>query len=82
MKNLNLLYSQLFFFTLPDIVYIGTLTPNHAEQSKLMLRSGKHVLCEKPMAMNLRQVDEVLAVAKEQKKFFMEVCTVSTQDML
>ncbi len=39
----------------------------------MMLRSGKHVLCEQPMAMNLRQAEEVLAVAKEQKKLFVDV---------
>ncbi len=57
----------------PDIVYIGTFHPSHAKLSKMMLKAGKHVLCEKPMAMNLRQVEEVLTVAKEMKKFFMEV---------
>ncbi len=42
----------------------------------MMLKSGKHVLCEKPMAMNQREVEEVLTVAKETKKFFMEVLNV------
>ncbi len=60
-------------YILSDIVYIGTLHPSHAELSKMMLKSGKHVLCEKPMAMNKQEVEEVLTVAKEQKKFFMEV---------
>ncbi len=39
----------------------------------MMLKSGKHVLCEKPMTMNLRQAEEVLAVAKEEGKLFVDV---------
>ncbi|XP_061194137.1 trans-1,2-dihydrobenzene-1,2-diol dehydrogenase-like isoform X2 [Saccostrea echinata] len=37
-----------------------------------MLRAGKNVLCERPMAANLAQVLEVQQVARECKKFFME----------
>ena len=54
-------------------MYIATVHINHAELSKMMLKSGKHVLCEKPMAMNLRQAEEVLAVAKEEGKLFVDV---------
>ena len=39
----------------------------------MMLKSGKHVLCEKPMTTNLRQAEEVLAVAKEAGKLFVDV---------
>lgn len=38
-----------------------------------MLKAGKHVLCEKPMAINLKQCREILKVAKESGRFFMEV---------
>ncbi|EDW28857.1 GL19398 [Drosophila persimilis] len=55
-----------------DIVYIGTLNPQHYEVSLLMLNSGKHVLCEKPLAMNKKQVEGILAAAKANKRFFME----------
>ncbi len=35
-----------------DAVYVGTPVFLHATQSIQSLRAGKHVLCEKPMAMN------------------------------
>ncbi|KAK3105669.1 hypothetical protein FSP39_003023 [Pinctada imbricata] len=57
---------------LEDVVYIGTWHTNHVFLSKLMLNAGKHVLCEKPMCLNVDQVKEVFQVAKENKKLFME----------
>lgn len=56
-----------------DIVYIGVIHTFHVAMSKQMLKAGKNVLCEKPMAANLAQVLEVQQVARECKKFFMEV---------
>ncbi|KAI8043799.1 hypothetical protein M5D96_005137 [Drosophila gunungcola] len=55
-----------------DVVYIGTLNPQHYEVAVLMLNNGKHVLCEKPLAMNKKQVEGILAAAKANKRFFME----------
>ncbi|KAH8413379.1 hypothetical protein KR009_010477 [Drosophila setifemur] len=55
-----------------DVVYIGVLNPQHYEVALLMLNSGKHVLCEKPLAMNKKQVEGILAAAKANKRFFME----------
>ncbi|EDW75838.1 uncharacterized protein Dwil_GK14982 [Drosophila willistoni] len=55
-----------------DVVYIGTLNPQHYEVCLLMLNKGKHVLCEKPLAMNKKQVEGILAAAKANKRFFME----------
>jgi len=58
-----------------EIVYISTLNTNHVELSKKMLNAGKHVLCEKPMAMNYKQAKEVLDLAKEKQLLFIEVWT-------
>ena len=33
------------------------------------LKSGKHVLCEKPMALDSKQAEEMLKVAKKPKGF-------------
>ncbi|XP_033757083.1 trans-1,2-dihydrobenzene-1,2-diol dehydrogenase-like [Pecten maximus] len=55
-----------------DIVYIGTIHINHVEMSMLMLNAGKHVLCEKPMSLNMKQAKLVLQLAKEKKLYFME----------
>jgi dihydrodiol dehydrogenase / D-xylose 1-dehydrogenase (NADP) len=35
-----------------DIIYIGTITSLHKEHTLLAIESGKHVLCEKPLAGN------------------------------
>lgn len=55
-----------------DAVYIGTLPDTHAIYSIAALQSGKAVLCEKPVAINLAALDQVLAVAEEQNLLFME----------
>lgn len=55
-----------------DVVYVGTLNPQHYEVILLMLQNGKNVLCEKPLCMNERQTAHVIAVAKERKLFLME----------
>ena len=42
-------------------------TPNHLhfEQASRMLRAGKHVLCEKPLAMDSRESEMLVKLAKE-----------------
>ncbi|WP_337173626.1 Gfo/Idh/MocA family oxidoreductase [Paludisphaera sp.] len=47
-----------------DLVYIATPPFLHHEQALKALRSGKHVLCEKPLAMTVEQADEMIAEAK------------------
>lgn len=55
-----------------DIVYVGTLNPQHYEVARLMLENGKHVLCEKPLCMNAAQVTALQQFAAERKLFLME----------
>lgn len=55
-----------------DVVYVGTLNPQHYEVARLMLENGKHVLCEKPMCMNAAQVTALTRFAAERKLFLME----------
>lgn len=55
-----------------DAVYMATLPDSHAQYSIAALNAGKHVLCEKPATVNLKQLDEVLAVAKTKGLLFME----------
>lgn len=47
-----------------DAVYVGTIHPVHAEAATLCLDAGKHVLCEKPLAMNLRQATDMVSAAQ------------------
>ncbi len=48
-----------------DVIYIATPPFLHYEQSMLALNAGKHVICEKPLAMNPEQGSEMLALAKQ-----------------
>lgn len=55
-----------------DLVYIATPHPFHAQQSILMMSHGKHVICEKPMAINHHEVQQMIDCAKENNVFLME----------
>ena len=55
-----------------DAIYVSTPHPFHKECSILCLEAGKGVLCEKPMAINARQVKEMIDCARAEKKFLME----------
>ncbi|XP_073706768.1 trans-1,2-dihydrobenzene-1,2-diol dehydrogenase-like [Garra rufa] len=55
-----------------DVVYIGILHTQHLQVGLLFLNSGKNVLCEKPFAMNLREVRELVSAARENNVFLME----------
>jgi predicted dehydrogenase len=57
-----------------DIEVVSICTPNylHAEISKEALRAGKHVLCEKPLTLNLREAESVIAEARRSGKLFCE----------
>lgn len=58
---------------LTDIVYVGVLHTEHWRVGLLFLKAGKNVLCEKPFAMNSRQVKDLVSTAKKNKVFLMEV---------
>jgi len=46
-----------------DIVYVSTPHPFHAANATLALNAGKHVLIEKPFAMNAREAREIVDLA-------------------
>jgi predicted dehydrogenase len=48
-----------------DAVYIATPVHLHAAQAIASARAGKHVLCEKPMAMNVGECDGMIAACAE-----------------
>ncbi len=48
-----------------DIVYIGTINPLHKEHTLLAIEAGKHVLCEKPLTINLSDAQEMYTAAEE-----------------
>ena len=48
-----------------DAVYVASPVALHAEQTIASLRAGKHVLCEKPVAMDVAQAEAMAAAAAE-----------------
>ncbi len=56
-----------------DIVDIGTPNDSHAEIAIAAARNGKHILCEKPLALNVKQAEAMLAAAQKAKVVHM-VC--------
>ncbi len=55
-----------------DIVYVGTPTVFHERDATLCLQAGKHVLCEKPLTINTREAERVIALARARRLFLME----------
>ena len=48
-----------------DLVYIATPPFLHYSQGMLALQAGKHVICEKPLALDVAQAEEMIALARE-----------------
>ncbi|XP_071384932.1 trans-1,2-dihydrobenzene-1,2-diol dehydrogenase-like isoform X2 [Centroberyx affinis] len=55
-----------------EVVYVGTIHPFHMSASLLFMNAKKNVLCEKPLAMNSREVKAMVAAAKMNNVFLME----------
>lgn len=53
-------------------VYISLANSQHYEWIKKALLCGKHVLCEKPMVLELWQLEELRAIASREKLILME----------
>jgi predicted dehydrogenase len=55
-----------------DIIYIATPHALHYENTMMCLYHGKSVLCEKPMAMNAQQAQEMINLAIKKNLFLMQ----------
>jgi 1,5-anhydro-D-fructose reductase (1,5-anhydro-D-mannitol-forming) len=53
-----------------DAVYVASPVVLHAEQTIAALRAGKHVLCEKPVAMNFAEAEAMAETARVSGRLF------------
>lgn len=63
-------------------VYIASPNRYHVPQSRLMLQNGKHVICEKPIAIHPAELEELQALAKEKNLVYMEAIMLLHQPQL
>lgn len=55
-----------------DAVYIATPNAKHFEMAKFFLEKKIPVFCEKPLASNAKEVNELVRIAKENQVYFHE----------
>jgi predicted dehydrogenase/aryl-alcohol dehydrogenase-like predicted oxidoreductase len=79
-------YEELLADRGVDAVYISTPHPMHAEWAIKAADAGKHILCEKPLAMNQYDVQAMIEAARRNDVFFMEAfmyrCNPQTQHLV
>ena len=65
-------YDELVAASDLDVIYVATPHNLHHEGVTLALNAGKHVLVEKPIALNRAQTLEMVELARRQSRFFAE----------
>jgi glycerol-3-phosphate cytidylyltransferase len=65
-RTLEKLFDQV------DAVYIATPHATHYEYARAALLAGRHVLCEKPLALSRAQVEELYRLAEDSHCVLME----------
>lgn len=53
-----------------DIILVSTSNEVHKDIAIAALRAGKNVICEKPVTLNSKELEDIMAVAKETGKVF------------
>jgi predicted dehydrogenase len=70
--NIHTSYEALVNDPDVDVIYIGTPHVFHKENTLMCLEAGKHVLCEKPFALNAQDAQEMAQMAQAKGLFLME----------
>lgn len=65
-------YEKMALSDAIDAAYIAVPHSGHIGASCLMMNNGKHVLCEKPMAVNAKEAEEMFACSKANGVLLME----------
>ncbi|MCE7861908.1 MAG: gfo/Idh/MocA family oxidoreductase [Bacteroidetes bacterium CHB5] len=71
-KHIHGSYEALVSNPEVDVIYVATPHGLHHEHVLLCLQHKKAVLCEKAFAINYKQAEEMIALAKAQQTFIME----------
>ena len=65
-------YEELAADPAVDAIYIATPNALHYENCKLCLEHGKHVLCEKPVTSNARELEHLIQLAGQNNVILLE----------
>ena len=69
-----------------DAIYIATPHPMHKEWAIKAAQAGKHILCEKPIGLNVSEAEEIIQEAKDNDVFLMEAymyrCSEQTLEII
>jgi predicted dehydrogenase len=65
-------YAELVSDPQVDAIYVATPHPFHAENARLALEHGKHVLVEKPFTLNAAEAEGLVALATERGLVLLE----------
>lgn len=65
-------YKELFDCDEVDVIYIATPHNTHADLAIEAMNYGKHVLCEKPMGVQRKEVEKMVLTAQKNNVFLME----------
>ncbi|KAF8544451.1 dimeric dihydrodiol dehydrogenase [Trichophaea hybrida] len=65
-------YEELVAVPNVDVVYVATPHSHHFDNCFLVLRAGKHLVCEKPFTVNAAQLKILVDISREKGVFMME----------
>ena len=65
-----------------DAIYLSTPHNHHAEWAIKAANAGKHILCEKPITVNLADADSVINAARGNRITFMEAFMYRTHPQM
>lgn len=69
-------YEELAYDPEIDIVYLATPNSHHKDNMMMLLKARKHILCEKAITMNKKELDDVLVYAEKQDCIVAEAMTI------
>lgn len=69
-------YSEMLQDPEIDVIYISTPHSNHYEYIIESLQNNKHVLCEKAITVNSKQLQEIVELAKQKSLVVAEAMTI------